>query len=69
MESTPDATWTAEQVIRTYPQTISVFIDLKMDCVGCHLDKFCNLAEVAASYEFPLELLLQKLRESCKTGR
>jgi hybrid cluster-associated redox disulfide protein len=68
MESTLDATWTAEEVIRTYPQAISVFIDLKMDCVGCHLDKFCTLADVAAAYELPLELLLQKLRESCKAS-
>ena len=69
MESTLDATWTAEKVIQTYPQTISVFLDLKMDCVGCHLDKFCSLADVAASYELPLELLLQKLRESCETNQ
>ncbi len=64
METTLDATWTAEQMMQTYPQTVSVFLALKTDCVGCHLERFCTLEEVAASYELRLEVLLEKLRES-----
>jgi len=63
MEPTLDATWTAEQVMQTYPQTVSVFMALKTDCVGCHLERFCTLEEVAASYELRIEVLLEKLRE------
>ena len=64
METTLDATWTAEQVMQAYPQTVSVFLALKMGCVGCSLERFCSLEEVAASYELSLDVVLEKLRES-----
>jgi hybrid cluster-associated redox disulfide protein len=57
------ANWTAAQVMKTYPQAVSVFIALKTNCVGCHLDRFCSLEEVAASYEISPELLLQELNK------
>jgi hybrid cluster-associated redox disulfide protein len=63
METTLDTTWTAEQVMQTYPQTVSVFLALKTDCVGCHLERFCTLEEVAASYKLPRDFLLERLRE------
>jgi hybrid cluster-associated redox disulfide protein len=63
METSLDSTWTVAQVLEAYPQTAAVFISLKTDCVGCHLDKFCTLEEVAAAYALPLALLLSKLRE------
>jgi len=68
MEPILAANWTAEQVLKTYPQTVAVFLALKTDCVGCHLERFCTLEEVAASYELPLEILLEKLRESTQVS-
>jgi hybrid cluster-associated redox disulfide protein len=68
MESIPAATWTVEQMLKTYPQTVSVFLALRTDCAGCALERFCTLTEVAASYELPLDILLQKLCESAKQG-
>ncbi len=50
--------------MQVYPQTIAVFIALKTDCVGCHLDKFCTLTEVAAAYDLSLERLLHNLCEA-----
>jgi hypothetical protein len=64
MEPILDATWTAEQVMIIYPQTIAVFIALKIDCVGCQLERFCLLEEVAITYKLPLEILLEKLYSS-----
>jgi len=64
MGKTIDATWTAEDVMKTYPQTVAVFLALKTDCVGCHLERFCTLAEVASSYELPISLLLEKLGQA-----
>ncbi len=49
--------------MQTYPQTVSVFLALKTDCVGCHLERFCTLEEVAASYKLQLDFLLERLRE------
>ncbi len=68
MDSVLDANWTAAQVMKVYPQTASVFLELKTDCVGCHLGKFCTLVEVAAAYELPLERLLHKLREAVQNS-
>jgi hybrid cluster-associated redox disulfide protein len=56
--------WTVAQVIKTYPQAVPVFIALKTNCVGCHLDRFCSLEEVAVSHEISLELLLQELNKA-----
>lgn len=64
MEPILDATWTAEQVMIIYPQTIAVFVALKTDCVGCQLERFCLLEEVAITYKLPLEILLEKLYSS-----
>jgi len=58
-----DSTWTVEQTLAAYPHLASVFLTLKTDCAGCALDRFCTLAEVAAAYELPLEVLLERLRE------
>jgi hypothetical protein len=63
-----DATWTAEQVMKTFPRTVPVFLALKTDCVGCYLDKFCTLGEVAVAYALPLDGLLQSLREAIQSS-
>ena len=48
-------------ILQQWPQTSRVFINLKTACVGCCLSRFCTLTEVAASYELPLDVLLEKL--------
>lgn len=63
MKPALNASWTAKQVMQTYPQAVSVFIEFKTDCVGCYLVRFCTLDEVAAAYELSLDLLLERLRE------
>ncbi len=60
--------WTVEQVIKTYPQTIRVFLGLRTDCVGCYLDRFCRLEDVAAFYNLPLEQMMQTLQDGINHG-
>lgn len=64
MEENLSAAWTVARVLKTYPQLAGVFLALKTDCVGCHLNRFCTLQDVAASYGLPLGILLQKLQET-----
>jgi hybrid cluster-associated redox disulfide protein len=59
-----DSRWTADQVMKTYPETVSVFLALKLGCVGCALERFCSLDEVAASYKLSTAFLLAQLREA-----
>lgn len=61
MEAPLDSTWTIEHVMKTHPMTVSIFLALKTDCVGCLLNKFCRLEDVATVYEMSLEALLTKL--------
>ena len=55
--------WTVEQVLESYPHAADVFIRLKADCIGCRLDKFCTLEEVARDYGLDLEGFLADLEE------
>ena len=55
---------TVEQVLESYPYTADVLIRLKADCVGCRLDKFCTLEEVARDYDLILGDFLAELQEA-----
>ncbi|MBS4062576.1 MAG: disulfide oxidoreductase [Bacteroidetes bacterium] len=67
METSFNGQWTAAEVLAAFPQSAAAFMALKTDCVGCHLDRFCTLEEVAAAYEIPLEQLLSRLHEAIQT--
>ena len=55
---------TVKQVLDAHAETIPVFIELRTFCVGCPMERFCTLEEVAAAYKIPSDLLLEKLRTS-----
>ena len=61
--------WTVEEVLESYPQTADVFIRLKADCVGCRLEKFCTLEEVARDYGLILDDFLAYLQEAVSVIR
>jgi hybrid cluster-associated redox disulfide protein len=63
MDSPIRANLTVEEVLGISPKTIPVFLALRTDCVGCQMERFCTLKEVARAYKLPLRLLLEKLRE------
>ncbi len=52
---------TVDEVLRSRWETHRVFLDRKTACVGCYLSRFCTLADVAATYRFPVEELLADL--------
>ncbi|GAB4415528.1 MAG: hypothetical protein Kow002_00720 [Anaerolineales bacterium] len=56
--------WTVQQVVESYPQAADFFIQLKTDCVGCRLDWFCTLEDVARDYALNLDELLAILEEA-----
>ena len=61
--------WTVDQVLASYPQAADEFIRLKADCVGCRLDRFCTLEEVARDYDLVLHDLLASLQEAISVVR
>ena len=64
MSVLPTKDWTVEQVLKYYPPTAEMFIRLNIDCVGCRLDRFCTLEEVARDYCIVLDVLLAELQEA-----
>lgn len=46
-----------------WPDSYSVFLALKMQCVGCMLQKFCTLHYVAETYQVPLTELIGELEK------
>jgi hybrid cluster-associated redox disulfide protein len=53
-----------EDVLKKWPETFSVFRTRNMDCIGCLLQRFCTLQDVATTYEIDLADLTKDL-ENC----
>ena len=51
-----------DEVQQTWPETVSVFNQLKTACIGCYLQRFCTLQDVADYYNLDPETLLEALR-------
>ncbi len=58
----PDLTVT--DLLNRWEQTASVFVNLRMACVGCPLSSFETLDNVAHVYGLPLETLMSGLRKA-----
>ena len=39
-------------LFKRWPFLIAFFLDQKLDCVGCSLNRFCTLEDVVISYDF-----------------
>lgn len=56
-----DIQQTVQEVLRDYPSAHLAFRELKTQCVGCPLTRFCTLKEVAEAYGLPPQMLLAAL--------
>jgi len=45
------------------PLAVNLLLELRVDCVGCSMNKFCTLEELCAQYELNLENVLYKVQE------
>ena len=52
---------TVEQILQGPPRVFTVFLKNKTKCVGCFMQHFCTLKDVAETYQIPLEKLIQEL--------
>jgi hypothetical protein len=55
---------TVEAILSKWPKTFTVFRNRNTDCIGCLLQKFCSIQDVAESYEVPAQNLIHEL-EKC----
>lgn len=62
----PDADQTVAEVLDAWPQTIRVFLDHQMHCVGCAMSGFDTIAEAVASYGGTLEAFVAELNRAAR---
>jgi hypothetical protein len=55
---------TVEGILRKWPNTFTVFRNRNTDCIGCLLQKFCSIQDVAETYEVHAQDLIADL-EKC----
>jgi len=49
-----------------YPLVTSLFIELRVDCIGCSMNQFCTLEDLTKYYDLDMEKIsgrIQKLAE------
>ena len=56
-------TVTVKELFDRYPQTLQVFLDLNLKCVGCPTETFHTLQEVACHYNLDLDQFIERLTE------
>lgn len=55
--------WTVEEVLRRKPKTARVFVKYRTQCVGCYMQKFCTMKDVAEIYQLNLKKILKDLSD------
>jgi hybrid cluster-associated redox disulfide protein len=60
----PHADQTVAEVLATWPETIRVFLDHQMACVGCTMSCFDTIGEAVANYGGALDPFLTELGEA-----
>jgi hypothetical protein len=63
MNPVPAPDWTVQRVLNEYPDTARIFIQMKTDCIGCLLARFCTVREVEQDFHLAPGDLLNPLLE------
>ncbi len=53
-----------KEAIDTEPVLIKMFMELKLNCIGCPMDEFHTLEDVAKENNIELERLLDRIQEN-----
>jgi hypothetical protein len=56
-------------LLGTSPLVVSLLLELRVDCIGCSMNKFCTLEELCNQYELDLESVLCKVQEMAGRGK
>ncbi len=67
-EFIPQPQHTVSEVMRRWPQTISLFLQYGTACPGCPVGAFHTVKEAAFVYRIPLRAFLAELRQFAREG-
>jgi hypothetical protein len=57
---------TVEEILKKWPQTYSIFRKRNTGCIGCFLQRFCTLQDVATTYNVALQEMQRELEQCAK---
>jgi hybrid cluster-associated redox disulfide protein len=57
----PTSDMTVAEILEAWPESVEVFQDYKMACVGCVMAPFDTMVDVARTYEVELSTLMEAL--------
>lgn len=63
MEAEIQSHWTIDEALKRKPESSYVFIKHRTQCVGCFLQRFCTIKDVAEIYQLDLEKFLKDLND------
>lgn len=49
------------EIMARWPETIGVFVERRMHCIGCPIGLFHTVVEAAAEHQVPLEALVRDI--------
>ena len=64
-----DLQLTVDKVLQKWPQVFTVFMKHQTKCVGCFMQQFCTLKDVAATYGLSLETLIDEIIKASNEER
>lgn len=50
-------------LLASTPLIAHLFVELRVDCVGCSLNKFCTLEDLCEHYQLELEPVIRTIQE------
>jgi hypothetical protein len=50
-------------LLASTPLMAPLFVELRVDCVGCSLNKFCTLEDLCDQYQLELETIIHIIQE------
>jgi hybrid cluster-associated redox disulfide protein len=59
--ATPSSVMTVDEVMRRWPSTVRVFIDFRMNCVGCPIATFHSVDEACHEHHIDAQTFLSRL--------
>jgi hybrid cluster-associated redox disulfide protein len=60
----PDLSRSVDDIMRLWPQTIRVFLDHRMHCVGCPIGTFHNIADSCREHGVDRDAFTAELRRA-----
>ena len=64
-----DLQLTVDKVLQRWPPAFSVFMKNKTKCVGCFMQQFCTLTDVAETYQLSLQQLIDEIENTSAEGK